>query len=270
MKNYILLGIAILAGLTAFVVSKRHIEGELRDLNQKYQQLAVVGFKGNMLRGDAIERDDLMQRVIFKRDKVGDEVLPDQVDDIVGQKLASDVLRYVPIRWDDIAGMARRRLGGSPLADMVGEKERALSLAVDTTSSVSGMVAPNDHVDIIGSFRFPAEEGNAILDTVTLTLLQNVAVLAVGQKLGTTRWGARTMEGISQRSRGYSNITVGVTPKEAELLVFASQKGKLVLTLRNPEDVYMEKDVQDVNWNTLKGNLPQYNQDRQERMEDRR
>ena len=119
-------------------------------------------------------------------------------------------------------------------------------------SSVSGLIRPNDHIDIIATFRFPNQEGTDKLETVTLTLLQNVAVLAVGQD--TDSAPSRSLQ-----RRSYSSITLNVTPKEAEILGFAMQKGKLNLTLRNPSDVHVEKDIQDVDFTELIKFINQYN-----------
>ena len=119
-------------------------------------------------------------------------------------------------------------------------------------SSVSGLIRPNDHIDIIATFRFPNQEGTDKLETVTLTLLQNVAVLAVGQD--TDSAPSRSLQ-----RQSYSSITLNVTPKEAEILGFAMQKGKLNLTLRNPSDVHVEKDIQDVDFTKLIKFINQYN-----------
>ena len=40
----------------------------------------------------------------------------------------------------------------------------------------------NDNVDVLGTFRFPDLRGDNSLDTVTITILQNVKVLAVGNR----------------------------------------------------------------------------------------
>ena len=80
----------------------------------------------------------------------------------------------------------------------------------------------------------------------TVTLLQNVAVLAVGGKLGSGR-GAGDDSGRRGGGRT-STVTVLVTPEEAELLVFAQDRGKLGLTMRNEEDVNTEMELDGKNF----------------------
>lgn len=80
---------------------------------------------------------------------------------------------------------------------------------------------------------------------VTRTFLQNVKVLAVG--------AATTAEGaITKASSTYNNVTVEVTPAEAEMLIFAmgQSNGSLNLVLRNPADNSVE-ELPSINWTRM-------------------
>lgn len=100
------------------------------------------------------------------------------------------------------------------------EGYRAVSIPVDALSSVSNMVQPGDHVDLITSMIFPGES-----KTTTLTVLQNVSVLSVG-------------EGVQEDEvqKSYGTITLMVLPNEVNLVTHAAKFGNLTLTLRNPMD----------------------------------
>jgi Flp pilus assembly protein CpaB len=66
------------------------------------------------------------------------------------------------------------------------------------------------------------------------------------------------------RSFGYSSVTFEVTPREAELLVFAQHmRGQLTLSLRHPEDVTFERALPEVNFQYLEKSLPEINLNRQ-------
>ena len=54
-------------------------------------------------------------------------------------------------------------------------------------------------------------------------------------------------------------------PSEAEMIIFASQKGYIQMSLRNHEDSVVTKDLQSVNWKYLEDNLNKYNQERERR-----
>jgi len=93
--------------------------------------------------------------------------------------------------------------------------------------SVGGWVRPNDHVDVLGTFKDP-DSG----EPVSVTLLQNVIVLATGKITGTTNVNL-----ISETDREYKDVSLLVIPEEAEILVLASELGELTMVLRNEDDV---------------------------------
>lgn len=244
MKNYVLLGISVLAGVMAFFLSQHNIAQEKKKLNLLARQVRVLAAKQDLLPGDIITRDSLALRAVYERQMSPQMVKKDEANLVIGQKLANDLQRGNYLLWQDIDMPQVGR--GTGLARRIKTKERALSLSVDHVSSVSGLISPNDHVDILGTFRFPDVRGNAMLDTVTLTLLQDVTVLAVGQSMA---------GGGTTRGRSYSSITLNVSPDEAELLVFAQKKGDLTLTLRHPRDVYINLSPQSVNFTYLRDKL---------------
>ena len=262
MRNYLLLAVALVAALLAFVITKVQIQKEYRRLNLLAKKIKVVVAKRDLLKGDVVEQDDLTLRAIFASSASGDEIELVDVSQIYGQELLVDKEKDAHLRWTDFR-LPTLGFAGSPLARTVKKGERALSLSVDSVSSVSGMVRPNDHVDIVGTFRFPGGEEAPAMDAVTLTILQNVTVLAVGQEVASS-YGQQQGGG---RSRSYATVTLAVTPKEAEMLVFAQSKGALTLTLRNPADPYIEQDIQDVNFDYLKTNSGKYTEDRRKRLE---
>jgi len=137
------------------------------------------------------------------------------------------------------------------LSGKVPMTERALTIAVDEVSGVAGLLTPGDRVDILGTFPVSdkdelvpdAASGEGGVGYVTMSLLQNVTLLAVGQVLSDV---AMRNEG-GQRV-GYGSVTASVTIDEAELLTIAQTRGKLTMLLRNRDDV----DVADVTKRTLK------------------
>jgi Flp pilus assembly protein CpaB len=130
-------------------------------------------------------------------------------------------------------------------------------------AAVSGMVNPNDHVDVIGTFTFPDESGKRQNDAmVTCTILQNVLVLATGKT--TAKMAGRMNDGSTQNS--YSTVTLEVTPREAEMLAFAEQiRGRLSLSLRNRSDVSYEKELPKVDFEKIRSTIEELNLKRQQK-----
>ena len=124
------------------------------------------------------------------------------------------------------------------------------------------MVRPSDRIDVLGTFSFPSKTQPEVMESVTLTVLQDVTVLATGQTTARQLQGSRNARAAAGAS--YSTVTLEVSAEEAELLVFAQQmRGSLTLTLRNPGDVTWKRDLPSVNFDHIQNALPEINLRRQ-------
>lgn len=264
MKQYILIGVAVVCGILAFALVKTNLDRLKTDLYAGAKKVEVVMVKNEMLQGQVIEREDIAIRVIYDSDMTKREVIyrdsPDapvreDYKQVIGQRLTVDLPKYAPLMWNYLDLPTAR---GSRFASTIKTNERAVTVPVDSTSSVSGLIRPNDHVDVIGTFRFPAENNATGMDTVTLTILQDVTILAVDKSYAAAA--------SATAGRGYSTMTMSVTPEEAEMLIFAMEKGKLTFTLRNPQDVYYVKDLSQVNFQFLQKNIQTYMKSRADRL----
>ncbi len=98
------------------------------------------------------------------------------------------------------------------------------------------------------------------MDTLTITILQNVKILATGTDFG------KTLAPQGARRKSYSTVTLALTPKEVEMIIFASQKGKLSLSLRNSEETKIESEQQSVNFKYFQEHVNDYNKARAKRI----
>ena len=116
---------------------------------------------------------------------------------------------------------------------------------------------------MIGTFHFPDARGDSSLDTVTMTILQRVKVLATGTDIGyASQNGAQNSA--APVARSYSTVTLELTPKEVEMIIFAQQKGSLTLSLRSYEDPNITTDVQSVDWAYLQQHIKDYTSEREQ------
>lgn len=267
MKQKIILLVALLAGIAAFVLSKKNFETFKAKFQAQFAQVRVVAADRNIPVGTVLVLRDIQALTVFSKSVTGRAVLPDEYTELVGKKTRVFIQKDQPILWSDV-DMPYGGAGG--LSGMVKPGERALAIPVDSTAAVSGHVKPNDHVDIIGTFTFPvaAKGGGSsagqFSDTVTLTILQDVTVLATGHI--TSRRPSEMQGSADRMGSQYSSVTVGVTPREAEVLVFAHQKGRLTLSLRNREDVSVEQQLENVDFQKLEKNFNELNRVRQQRL----
>ncbi|MGB6387409.1 MAG: Flp pilus assembly protein CpaB [Terriglobales bacterium] len=111
---------------------------------------------------------------------------------------------------------------GAGLPSMIPQGMRAVSVRVNDVVSVAGFVQPGTRVDVLAT----GNEGSGN-DRQTTTVLENVAVIAVGKNLGGNG---------SPDSPAAPVITLLVSPDDAQKLALVSQEGRIQLSLRNPLD----------------------------------
>jgi pilus assembly protein CpaB len=112
------------------------------------------------------------------------------------------------------------------LSAVLSPGSRAVSVPVDASSGIAGLVFPGDRVDLILSHKF-----HSALDTGPLqrarraseTLLTNLRVLAIDQSTDDQK--GKPILG--------KTATLEVTPKQAEIVTLALALGKLSMSLRS-------------------------------------
>jgi pilus assembly protein CpaB len=112
---------------------------------------------------------------------------------------------------------------GGGLPATIPEGMRAVSVAVNEVVGVAGFVIPGTMVDVLVTGTMTGPTGGSI----TRTILENVRVLAAGQKMEQDREG---------KPQTVPVITLLVTPENATKLTMASNLGKIQLALRNTVD----------------------------------
>ena len=264
MKRRIVLIASLAAGLVAAVLTRMYIsakEAEVKRMSarlmEKYGSMRAVAFKKAAPAGTVLSLEEIGGMVVPKAGLAGQAVDADSIGRVLGRKLLQARGAGEVLFWSDVEGGDTSTRG---LSADIAPKLRAMSINVSGAASVSGMVKPNDHVDVIGTFNFPDADGKTRGgDFVTCTILQNVLVLATGKDTAKSR--VKTM---GTAAAGYSTVTLEVTPREAEMLAFAEQmKGRLVLTLRNRNDTSTERELPNVDFAKIRSEIEELNSKRQ-------
>ena len=134
---------------------------------------------------------------------------------------------------------------GSTLSALTPKGKRAVTIAVDTITGVGGFVRPGDAVDVLWTFKLPAASQQES-QVVTLTLFQDVPVLAVGQEL--TEAAKRP---VAKQEEAGQTVTLALSPQETAFLLFAREQGRIQLSLRSSFDRGSQTAVAPANINTL-------------------
>lgn len=142
-----------------------------------------------------------------------------RVEDCANRALITPVAENEPI----LEGKLAPKESGAGLPATIPEGMRALSVAVNEVIGVAGFVTPGTMVDVLVTGQMQGQANSKI----TRTILENVRVLAAGQKIEQDREG---------KPQTVPVITLLVSPDDATKLTMASTEGRIQLALRNTID----------------------------------
>lgn len=269
MKQKIVLIVSIAVGILAAVLTRTYLaskDAEMQKLKEdfmkRHKTIDVLCFAREVSRDMKLAKSDLGVKTVPESGLRGQALTEENLMQVLDRKVLNSHKTGDILFWSDIEG-GNPAAGG--LAADIRKKMRAVSINCTGAAAVSGMVKPNDRVDVIASFSFPT---NVMVDSrpvivqelVTCTILQNVLVLATGKETAKSAIARSDAFGAG----AYSTVTLEVTPREAEMLVFAEQiKGRISLALRNKFDTYYENELPQVNFEKIRGEIEDLNKKRQ-------
>jgi len=213
--------LALVCGISA-VVGVRRIIGS-SGAAQAVETIPVVVASQALLPGEPVAKTSLKIRD-FPKGSVPAGVLTEI-------EQAADRVAFVPIAPDDLvldSKLAAKGLGPG-IATLVPIGMRAVSIPiVNVAAGHSGLIMPKNRVDVLftSSSLGPNDQTGG---GSTTTLLQNVEILAVDRRI----YVASDTKAETSEIRA---VTLVVTPRQANILDLATNKGTLHLALRNPKD----------------------------------
>jgi pilus assembly protein CpaB len=148
-----------------------------------------------------------------------------KIEDAIGRTSRDNLARGELL----LAGRLTEPGVGRGLPPLIPKGMRAVSIQTPNVSSgVTGFVMPGNKVDVVLTMHGTGHEDPSGGGR-TITLLQNVTVLAVDQNIEAP---SENMMDLKQMR----TVTLVVTPQQAQELDLGQNKGILRLTLRNPLD----------------------------------
>jgi len=181
-----------------------------------------------------VAKDTLPVGTLLKPDQLRWQAWPDATMDssyiLKGKRTPEDmtgaVLRVGLTAGQPITDAVVVKPGDSGfLAAVLAPDMRAVSVSINATTGISGFIFPGDRVDVILTHNIQEKgEGNTKdVHRASETVLHNVRVIAVDQS-------ANDQE---DKPVVAKNVTLEVTPKQAEIVTLVSELGKLSLSLRS-------------------------------------
>lgn len=142
----------------------------------------------------------------------------ENIEDVIDRSVTQAILANEAIT----TGRVTEKGAGFGLEAVIPEGYRAVAIAINQVSGVSGFILPGSHVDVLLS---ATPMGAA--ERLTTTVLENVTVLSTGHKQQPSATG---------QPENVPVVNMLLTPEDAELLTLATQEGRIQLVLRNPKD----------------------------------
>jgi len=211
------LRIVVAAILGILAVSLAYMYWQQREASLRVEEVAVLVAAKDISRGETIDYDMLA----FRRMPVN-YVQPGALgskEAAVGKTSQANMMAGQQVLNTNLAAPG----SGLTLAGKTPPGKRAITIGLDASSAVGGMVRPGDHVDVLAIFSTPS---------ITVTLFQDIVVLAVGQQMvpapeGRGRRGEKAPTPTSREA-----VTLALSPQQVQILSVAMEQGKIRLTLR--------------------------------------
>ncbi len=217
------LSVAILGGVL-FALHLRHFEARATG----GEKVTVVFVASPVEEGQAITQANLGFRQVprfFVEDR---HIRASQLPQVLGVPAQRKLNPGFWLNWNDVGAESARHVN---LSHSVSDGQRAFTVELESYS-FGKMVAAGDKVDVLVTARRP--EGTMQLTTV---LIQNVLVLAVGQRQASLNQGGRSANDERGRGRGNRMVTLSLNLHESAVLFHALEfADRLALVVRNPED----------------------------------
>ena len=218
-KNWFILLSALGVGGLAAMSTKNYIAQKIESIEAKDKGKAmvkVVVAKQDLDKGSVLSGENMATRDIPKEWVHSDAITPDQFNRADGARLALPANAGEP----GVGAQVENEKAGS-FSTKLEMGRRAVTLPVDEISSISGMLAPDDLIDIIVSVQKDSR-------SYTFTLLQSMRVLATGTKVSQT-----DEEG---KPSTFTTVTLDTSPEDAKKLIAAREVGRITALLRSPTD----------------------------------
>ncbi len=219
-----------------------------RELDKMRRNQAVVLVAKQDIPVDTVIQSGMLETSIVPREYVQPQVAA-SLDNV------SDMITIAPIsRGEQISftklSTSSQMVKHRDLASITPVGKRAVGVSAENISDVAGLIKPGDSVDLIAVLSMTKEdkEGKKIAEQTIVPAFQNVLILAVGQETDVNARPGKQKEKINQ-------ITVALSPTEANILAFLQEQGKIRISLRSSEDSHIEA-VESTTWESVLEEIP--------------
>lgn len=153
---------------------------------------------------------------------------PNAKEDVHGSYVRNPISNGEPVRLERLVKGPTAGL----MSTLLAAGHRAVAIDISPNTTAGGFILPNDHVDVVRTFRDADRGPEGASELSSEVILTNVRVLAIGPTVQTKN-GEAVVTG--------ATATLDLEPRQAELVILAQRTGQLALMLRSMSDA-MEDD----------------------------
>jgi pilus assembly protein CpaB len=217
-KTWIPLALAIVLGLAAALIARNALSRTRVIGPPPPKTVKIVVVKGQAAPGQELTGD------LLGLGPIAAEVPPQgaftDVSQVVGRVARTPMFSGQPVLEDLLAP----RGAATGLQALLPKGMRAITVAVDETSGLAGLLTPGARVDVVSTLN-----GSNKDETIATTIVQDVLVQAVGQRL-------MAQGPVDKDAPAARTVTLVVSPRDAQAIELASSMGRTRLVLRGTND----------------------------------
>jgi pilus assembly protein CpaB len=217
-------------GLFLLVLYQRRFEIEASGGERVKLLVAVKQIeRGKPITEDAIATREVPQAYVEER-----AIKEQDRAKVLQLKVSGTVKANQTLMWTDLVSASEDR---RDLSSLVQPGYRAVSVRTAREDSSIALIRPGDYVDVVGVLgpSSTSEQRSSVV------LLQKVLVLAIGADMSADK-SDRTDKAYDRDTL----LTLSLTLTQAQVLALASEKGRLTVALRNPDDSRVSERTPDI------------------------
>lgn len=247
LKRLLPLAFALLMGLAGVFFARQWVGRQRQVLERERKELAIEREKVKAQYQTPIEvvvaSKDLPEGTTLEPSHVKMATIPERFvqpyavrapKELAGKVAAAPIAEGEQILLNKVR-RAEETPAGSTLSSRMPKGRRAVTIAVDSLTGVGGFVRPGDLVDLMWTLKLPPEPGQKDGQVITMTLFQDIPILAVGGDMTGRRATSAASSGESAKESKEPKeftVTAALTPQETAFLLFAREQGRIQLSLR--------------------------------------
>lgn len=222
----------LIAALVMAIVTTVLFRQYLTELDKKYKAnqnlVEVIVPKTKIIENQKITKD-LLEYKSVNADSVISETIR-KVSEIEGSYAKSDLSVGQMLTQNEFTNQFKEE---KLITRKIREGYRAVSIEVNYVESVSTLVEPEDYVDI--AFSEKIKPDGTLNVVATQTILENVRVLAVGDRIAKEDLQISNPKTEEQKANGvkYTSVTVELKPEDVVKLINSDERGNIKLVLRS-------------------------------------